>query len=133
MVVKDDHETGTIPCGAQATPIQWNVSGPAGPTGPPGPAGATDFTFTGATFYVPVGAPLRKVIGCPAGRRAVAGGFAATADAVRVVASEPEETAINETPMAGGPPPRTGWAVTFVNTGPNAELATASAVCAAIG
>jgi hypothetical protein len=39
LVVKDDHGTGTISCGAGATEIQWNQTGPQGPAGPAGPQG----------------------------------------------------------------------------------------------
>ena len=41
LIVKDDNGTGDITCGAQATKIQWNQTGPQGPQGPAGPGGGT--------------------------------------------------------------------------------------------
>lgn len=95
LTVKDDGGTGDITCGAQATKITWNQTGPVGPVGPTGPQGiqgeqgpagylsATGVTVTTHSYSVAPGSWFDFTLTCPGSdgtnRLAVNGGFDASA------------------------------------------------------
>lgn len=71
LVVKDDNGTGAITCGAQATSISWNETGPAGAPGVSG------YEVVTASIFVsddPLTASAQAVASCPAGKRVLGGG-----------------------------------------------------------
>jgi hypothetical protein len=99
LIVKDDGGTGDITCGAQATKITWNRTGPQGPAGPQGATGLQGPAGTnGISGYevihqqhqlVIVSDQVNDSIFCPVGKIALSGGWASADRRVNDVADRP--------------------------------------------
>jgi hypothetical protein len=88
-------------CKSTETPLAWNLRGPQGlpgpqgspgPEGPPGPQGRQGILFTeitSQTIDVANNGASQFTLGCPAGKRAISGGYTTDSDHVQSVDMRP--------------------------------------------